>query len=99
MVATQIILLSWWFSKKNPVKMTNQKDPIKMVGSKLICPKRHFGQIGHGGKKTIWGVFFCLEFPFKKVGISCSEGPNMVIEKSIVIWLSQWEHYISKNSF
>jgi len=54
--------LSWWFSKKNysknPIKKTNQKDPIKMVGSKSICPKWHFGQVGHGGKKTIWGVFF-----------------------------------------
>ncbi len=87
MVATQIILLSWWFNIKNPVKMTNQKDPIKMVGSKLICPKWHFGQIGHGGKKTIWGGFFFLEFLVKKVGTSCCEGPNMVIEKSIVIWL------------
>ncbi len=29
-----------------------------MIRSKLICPKWHFGQIGHGGKKTIWGVFF-----------------------------------------
>ncbi len=58
MVATQIILLSWWFSKKNPIKNTNQKYLIKMVDSKLTCPKWHFGQVGHGGKKTIWGVFW-----------------------------------------
>jgi hypothetical protein len=29
-----------------------------MVGSKSICPKWHFGQVGHGAKKTIGGVFF-----------------------------------------
>jgi hypothetical protein len=28
-----------------------------MVGSKTTYPKWHFGQVGHGGKKTIWGVF------------------------------------------
>jgi len=44
-------------SEKNPVEKTNQKDLIKMVESKLTCPKWHFGQVGHGGKKTIWGVF------------------------------------------
>jgi hypothetical protein len=27
-----------------------------MVGSKLTCPKWHFGQVGHGSKKTIQGV-------------------------------------------
>jgi len=27
-----------------------------MVEFKLTCPKWHFGQVGHGGKKTIWGV-------------------------------------------
>ncbi len=29
-----------------------------MVKSKLTCPKSHFGQVGHGGKKTIRGVFY-----------------------------------------
>jgi hypothetical protein len=57
LVVAQNILLSWWFSKRNLVKKsskkTNQKDLVKMVGSKLICPKWNFGQIGHGGKKTI----------------------------------------------
>ncbi len=43
MVASQIILLSWWFSKKNPVKKTNKKDSVKMIGSELTCPKWHFG--------------------------------------------------------
>jgi len=28
-----------------------------MVRSKLICPQWHFGQVGHGGKKTIGGFF------------------------------------------
>jgi len=42
----------------NPIEKTNQKDLVKMVESKLTCPKWHFGQVGHGGKKTIWGVFF-----------------------------------------
>jgi hypothetical protein len=50
--------MSWWFNRKNLVKKPNQKDPVKMVKSKSTCPKWHFGQIGHGGKKTIWGFFF-----------------------------------------
>jgi len=29
-----------------------------MIESKLTCPKWHFDQVGHGGKKTIWGGFF-----------------------------------------
>jgi hypothetical protein len=40
---------------KNLVKNTNQKYLIKIVESKLICPKWHFGQVGHGNRKTIWG--------------------------------------------
>jgi hypothetical protein len=36
-----------------------------MVESKLTCPKWHFGQIRHGGKKTIWEVFF-TEIPSQK---------------------------------
>jgi hypothetical protein len=36
-----------------------------MVGSKSTCPKWHFGQVGHGGKKTIWGGFF-TKVPNKK---------------------------------
>jgi hypothetical protein len=46
----QITLLLWWFNKKILVKKTNLKDLVKMFGSKLICPKWHFGQVGHGGK-------------------------------------------------
>jgi hypothetical protein len=44
--------------KKHLVKKTNQKIPIKMVGSKSTYPKWHFGQVGHGGKKTILGGCF-----------------------------------------
>ncbi len=28
-----------------------------MVGYKSTCPKWRFGQVGHWGKKTIWGFF------------------------------------------
>jgi hypothetical protein len=70
LVVAQIILLPWWFSKKNlvkknPIKKTNQKDPVKMVGSKSTCPKWPFCQVGHGGKKTIGGVFL-TEIPGQK---------------------------------
>jgi hypothetical protein len=41
-------------------KKKNQKDPIKMVNSKRTCLEWHFGQVGHGGKITIWGVFFTI---------------------------------------
>jgi hypothetical protein len=44
--------------KKNGKKKTNKKDLVKMVGSKMTCLEWHFGQVGHGGKKTIGGVFF-----------------------------------------
>jgi hypothetical protein len=57
--------------KKNVVKKTNRKNLVKMVKSKSICPKWHFVQVGHGGKKTIGGVFL-LKLLVKKVGISCS---------------------------
>jgi hypothetical protein len=33
---------------KNLIKNINQKDLVKMVGSKLTCPKPQFGQIEHG---------------------------------------------------
>jgi hypothetical protein len=56
------LLMSQWFSKKHLVKKTNQKNPFKMVKSKSTCPKC---QVGHGGKKTIWGVFF-TKIPGKK---------------------------------
>jgi len=36
-----------------------------MVGSKSTCPKWHFGQVGHGGKKTIGGGFL-TKIPNKK---------------------------------
>jgi len=29
-----------------------------MVRSKMNCLESHFGQVGHGGKKTIWRFFF-----------------------------------------
>jgi hypothetical protein len=32
---------------------TNQKETVKIVKSKMTCPKWHFGQVGHGHKKTI----------------------------------------------
>jgi hypothetical protein len=47
---------------KKSSKKTNQKYLIKMLGSKSTCPKWHFGQIGHGGKKTISGVVFTKTF-------------------------------------
>jgi hypothetical protein len=40
-----------------------------MVESKSTCPKWHFGQVKHGGKKAIGGVFL-LKFLGKKVKIS-----------------------------
>jgi hypothetical protein len=43
MVAIKILLTS---KKKNPIKKTNQKDPFKMVESKMTCPRWHFGKIG-----------------------------------------------------
>jgi hypothetical protein len=67
LVVAQIILLSQWFSKK-----TNQKYPIKMVMSKMTCPKWHFGQVEYKGKNVIWGVFL-PKFPIKKVVISHSD--------------------------
>jgi len=36
-----------------------------MAKSKLICPEWHFGQVGHGGKKTKWGAFL-TKIPSKK---------------------------------
>jgi len=42
---------------KNPINKTNQKNLVKVVKSKLICPKWHLGQVEHGGKKTIGGDF------------------------------------------
>jgi hypothetical protein len=48
------------------IKKTNQKDLVKMVESKSTCPKWHVDQVGHGGKKTIWGVFFIEIFNKKK---------------------------------
>ncbi len=42
-----------------------------MVKSKTTCLKWQFGQIKHGGKKTILGgFFFLLNFLVKKVVIS-----------------------------
>ncbi len=43
--------------KKNLVKKINQENLVKMVGYKWTCPKWHFGQVRHGGKKTIGGFF------------------------------------------
>jgi hypothetical protein len=57
-------------SIKKPNKK-NQKDLIKTIESKLICPKWHFGQVGHGGKNTVWG-FFLLKVLVKQTMISCS---------------------------
>jgi hypothetical protein len=32
-----------------------------MVGSKTICPKWHFGQVGHGGEKNIWQILISIK--------------------------------------
>jgi hypothetical protein len=50
------------------VKKTNQKDLVKMFESKSICPKWHFGQVGHGGKKSPRGGFFNRNFWSKTQG-------------------------------
>ncbi len=47
------------------VKKTNQKDLVKMVGSKLTCLEWHFGQVGHEGKKITCKVFL-TKIPNKK---------------------------------
>jgi hypothetical protein len=36
-----------------------------MVESKITCLEWHFGHVGHGGKKTIWGIFL-IKIPSKK---------------------------------
>jgi hypothetical protein len=36
-----------------------------MVKSKTTCLEWHFGQVGHGGNKTMWG-FFLIEIPSQK---------------------------------
>jgi len=43
-----------------------------MVESKSTCPKWHFGQVGHGGKKP-YGGFFWPTFSTKKVEIFCND--------------------------
>jgi hypothetical protein len=50
-------LPKFYYCHSGLVKKTNEKDIVKIVGSKSTFPKWHFGQVGHGGKKTIWGVF------------------------------------------
>jgi hypothetical protein len=50
---------------------TQGKVCYKMVESKSTCPKWHFGQVGHGGKKTVKGVLL-TKFLVKKMRISCS---------------------------
>ncbi len=55
-------------SKKNLVKKTNQKELVKMVESKSTCPKRYFGQVGHGGKKNHMGSFLDQNSHSKKLG-------------------------------
>jgi hypothetical protein len=83
----QIILLSRWFNKKtwgkNPIRKINQKDLVKMVRYKMTCPKWHFGQVGHGGKKPYGGCFL-LKFLVKKVVISCSDGASMIKQIKII---------------
>jgi hypothetical protein len=32
----------------------------------MICPKWHFGQVGHGGKKNHMGDFLFIEIPNQK---------------------------------
>ncbi len=66
MVIAQIILFSWWFSEKKLSKKINKKDLIKMVKSKMTYLEWHFGQVRHGGKKTIYMGFFFTEIPCQK---------------------------------
>jgi hypothetical protein len=73
LVIAQIILFSWWFSEKKLNKKINKKDLIKMVKSKMTYLEWHFGQVRHGGKKTIYMGFFLLKFHIKKAVISCGE--------------------------
>jgi hypothetical protein len=49
------------------VEKTNQKDLVITVGSKMTCPKWHFGQVGHWNKKNHTWAFFLLKFLVKKV--------------------------------
>jgi hypothetical protein len=44
-------------SVKKSRQKTNKKNLVKIVEFKLTCSKWDFDQVGHGGKKTIWGVF------------------------------------------
>jgi hypothetical protein len=42
-------------------KLGKKNQPIILgqnCWSKSTCPKWHLGQVKHGGKKPIWGVFF-----------------------------------------
>jgi len=52
------LLPKLYYCHGGSIEKISQKDPVKMVESKLTCPKWHFGQVGHGGKKTIGGDFF-----------------------------------------
>ncbi len=48
---------------------TDQKNLVKMVGSKSTCPKWHFGQVEHDDN---WDTFWSI-FPIEKVAFSCSK--------------------------
>jgi hypothetical protein len=52
--------------------LTNKKNPSKTIGYKLICPKWHFHQVGHGAKRTKKMVFLLI-FLVEKVTFSCSD--------------------------
>jgi hypothetical protein len=71
LVIAQIILFSQWFNKKILSKKKFNKNLTKKIKSKMTHPKWHFGQVGNGDKKTIWG-FFLLEFLVKKTMIFCN---------------------------
>ncbi len=55
----------------------------------MVRSKWHFGQFGHGGKKTIW-EFFLPNFSVKKVEISCSVTEMNIFFKKLTklhIWV------------
>jgi len=70
MVVTQIILLSWWFNKKNLIKKTQSKRPTKTTQSKWSGPNQLIRngilvKLDMGAKKP-YGEFFFTKIPHKK---------------------------------
>jgi hypothetical protein len=76
MVATQIILLSKWFSTKNLIRKTQSKRPTKKTQTKSSSPNRlvqndTLVKLDMGAKKP-YGGFFLPKFLVKKAKISYS---------------------------